>query len=150
MIKIGTRTLISIDGKPILATHWDGYPSCLGLELLNCDKTLPAIIKVAKGHTIDAADHKILQDLNRQRIEKLSEKHRLSMREIKAGKRRGFIICAKDYEICSIKNYGDWAKYQYDVRYQEIYFRPLGGFYPKSVENAALFRRLTQSLAKKD
>ena len=35
-IKIGTRALISIGGKHLLATHWNGYPSCLGLKLLNC------------------------------------------------------------------------------------------------------------------
>ena len=150
MIKIGTRALISINGKPFLATHWDGYPSCLGLELLNCDKTASGIIQVAKGHTIDAADPKVLQELNGERIEWLSKKHRLSRRQIRAGKRRGFIICAEDYEIGSIKNYGDWAEYQYDVRGQEIYFRPLSGPYPKSIENAGPFKRLTKSLAKKE
>jgi hypothetical protein len=56
VIRIGTRALICIDGKALLATHWDGYPSCLGLALLNCDKSMPALVEVAKEHTIDAAD----------------------------------------------------------------------------------------------
>jgi hypothetical protein len=32
-ITMGTRGLISIKGKPILATHWDSYPEALGKEL---------------------------------------------------------------------------------------------------------------------
>ena len=47
-IKIGTRALISVAGKPLLATHWDGYPSCLGLKLLDCNKTKAAIVDAAK------------------------------------------------------------------------------------------------------
>ncbi len=150
MIRIGTRALISVAGKPFLTTHWDGYPSCLGLELLNCDKTEPGIVEVAKDHTIDAAEITILVKLNRDRIKKLAKKHRLAQAEIKAGKRRGCVICAEDYEICSIGNYGDWAEYQYDVRGQKIYFRALSGFYPKSIDNAGLFKQLTESVAKKD
>ena len=141
MIRIGTRALICINGKPLLATHWDGYPSCLGLELLNCDKR--AIVKVAKEHTIDAADIAILEELNRDRVKTLAKKHRLTQAEIRAGKRRGCVICAEDYEIGSIDSYGDWAEYQYDVRGQEVYFRALSGFYPKSIDNAGPFKQLT-------
>jgi hypothetical protein len=150
VIKIGTRALISVAGKPLLTTHWDGYPTCLGLELLNCDKTVPVIVDIAKAHTIDAADLTILKDLNRHRIKKLAKKHRLTQGEIKAGKRRSCVICAEDYEICSIDNYGDWAEYQYDIRGQKIYFRALSGFYPKSIDNAGPFKQLTESVAKKD
>jgi hypothetical protein len=150
VIRIGTRALICIDGKPYLATHWDGYPSCLGLALLNCDKSMSAIVEVAKIHTIDAAHDSILEKLNRDRIKNLSKKHRLTHAEIKAGKRRGCVICAEDYEIGSIDNYGDWAEYQYDIRGQEVYFRPLGGFYPKSVDKASRSKLLTKEAAKKD
>jgi hypothetical protein len=108
------------------------------------------IIEVAKAHTIDAADPKALQKLNGERIEWLSKKHRLSRRQIRTGKRRGFVICAEDHEIGNIENYGDWAEYQYDVRGQKIYFRPLSGFYPKSIENAGPFKRLTKSQAKRE
>ena len=68
MVKIGTRALISKNGKLMLATHWDGYPSCLGKELLDCDKNFASVIKVAKGHTIDAAHRSIHGDLNRERL----------------------------------------------------------------------------------
>ena len=142
--------MICIDGKPLLATHWDGYPSCLGLALLNCDKSMPAIVEVAKEHTIDAADNVIRQDLNRDRIKTLAKKHRLTQAEIREGKRRGCVIRAEDYEIGSIENYGDWAEYQYDIRGQEVYFRPLGGFYPKSVDKAGRFKLLSKEGAEKD
>ena len=150
MIRIGTRALFCIYGKPLLATHWDGYPSCLGLKLLNCDKSVPAIVDVSKEHTIDAADIAIRKDLNRHRIKTLAKKYRLTQAEIRAGKRRGCVICAEDYEIGSIDNYGDWAEYQYDIRGQEVYFRPLNGFYPKSVNKASRFKLLTKKAAKKD
>jgi hypothetical protein len=54
------------------------------------------------------------------------------------------VIPAEDYEIGSIENYGDWAEYQYDIRGQEVYFRPLGGFYPKSVDKAGRFKLLSK------
>ena len=111
---------------------------------------MSAIVEVAKIHTIDAAHDSILEKLNRDRIKNLSKKHRLTHAEIKAGKRRGCVICAEDYEIGSIDNYGDWAEYQYDIRGQEVYFRPLGGFYPKSVDKASRFKLLTKEAAKKD
>jgi len=144
VIRIGTRALICIDGKPLLATHWDGYPSCLGVALLNCEKTVAAIVEVAKGHTIDAADIAIRKDLNRHRIKTLAKKYRLTQAEIRAGKRRGCVICAEDYEIGSIENYGDWAEYQYDIRGQKVYFRALNGFYPKSINKASRFKLLTE------
>ena len=150
VIRIGTRALICIDGKPLLATHWDGYPSCLGLKLLNCDKRVPTILEAAKEHTIDAADISILEKLNRERTKTLAKKHRLTQKEIKAGKRRGCVICAEDYEIGSIENYGDWAEYQYDIRGQEVYFRPLNGFYPKSLNRTSRFKLLTKEAAKND
>ena len=116
MVKIGTRALISKDGKPMLATHWDGFPDCLGMELLNCDKTIGSVIEVAKKHTIDAAHRSIREDLNRERIKELVKKHRLTEEKIRKGIRRGNIIGAEDHEICNIDNYGDWAEFQYDVR----------------------------------
>ena len=111
---------------------------------------MPAIVEVAKKHTVDAVDIAIRKDLNKHRIKTLTKKHRLTQAEVRAGKRRGCVICAEDYEIGSIDNYGDWAEYQYDIRGQEVYFRPLNGFYPKSVNKASRFKLLTKEAAKKD
>jgi hypothetical protein len=144
---MGTRALISINGKHMLATHWDGYPSCLGKELLDCDKSVEGVIRVAESHTIDAADFSIREGLNGKRIKDLSEKHQLTEKEIMEGKRRGAVIAAEDYEIGDIAGYGDWAEYQYDIRGEVVYFRSLRGPYPESLEKPEAFKILTQDKA---
>ena len=63
----------------MLATHWDGYPTSLRRELLNCDRSIEAVVEVAKAHTIDAADPQFLDVLNRERVSDLAEKHQLSV-----------------------------------------------------------------------
>jgi hypothetical protein len=144
VIRIGTRAIISVDGKPMLATHWDGYPASLGSDLLHCDRSARAVIEVAKAHTIDAADPRILVALNAERVNALAEKHRLTVDEIKAGSRRGNVISADDYEISDISKYGDLAEYQYDLSEKQVYFRPLDGWWPDSLKQAAEFKLLTE------
>ena len=128
----------------MLATHWDGYPSSLGSDLLHCDKSIKAVIEVAKGHTIDAADPRILVALNGERVNALAEKHQLTVQEIKSGKRRGNVICADDYEIADITIYRNWAEYQYDIRGKDIHFRPLTGWWPDSLKEAVGFKLLNE------
>ena len=147
---MGTRALISINGKPMIATHWDGNPSSLGLDLLECDKSLHAIIRVAQSHTIDAADGSIREELNRKRVRELSQKHDLTEEEIRQGKRRGSIVCAEDYEICDLKEYGDWAEYEYNIRNEEVFFRRLIGPYPESLKCISGYGRLTEEETKED
>ena len=147
---MGTRALVSINDKPMIATHWDGYLSALGNDLLNCDKSLGAIIQVAEEHTIDAADGSLREGLNQERVKKLSQKHHLTQEEIREGKRRGLLIMADDHEICDIVNYGDWAEYQYDIRGNEVFFRRLRGQYPGSLEGAPKFERLTREVVENE
>jgi hypothetical protein len=144
VVKIGTRAIVSIEGKPMLATHWDGYPSSLGADLLHCDRSAKAVIEVAKAHTIDAADLSLLDVLNRERVEHLAEKHQLTAQEIKAGKRRGNVISADDYEISDMTRYADLAEYQYDLSGKQVYFRPLDGWWPGSLKHAAEFKLLSE------
>lgn len=144
---MGTRALICIDGKPMLATHWDGYPSSLGKELLDCGDSIELILRIAKKHTIDAADSSVRGKLNRKRVRILSKNHRLTEEEIGKGLRRGNVLTAEDYEIGDIGNYGDWAEYQYDIRGDVVLFRPLRGPFPVSIENAETFRILTPGRA---
>ncbi len=134
----------------MIATHWDGYPSALGSGLLQCDKTLGAVIRVAERHTVDGADNSIREGLNRKRVKELSEKHRLSEKEIRNGKRRGPLITADDYEVCDLNHYQDWAEYQYDIRGKEVFLRPLRGQYPESLENALEFERLTREVVENE
>ena len=101
------------------------------------------MIEVAKAHTIDAGDPQVIESLNRERVEQLAEKHRLSAEEIKAGKRRGNVICADDYDIADIGIYGDLAEFLYDIRGSQVLFRPLDGWWPESLRNAGEFRLLT-------
>jgi len=63
VVKIGTRAIISIADKPMLATHRDGYPKSLGRELLRYDQFLKAVIEVAKAHIIDAASSEFSESL---------------------------------------------------------------------------------------
>ena len=146
-MKIGTRAIISIDGKPMLATHRDGYPASLGKELLSFGISVAAILRIAEKHTIDAADASVREDINRERIRNLSEKHKLTEEEIGKGFRRGNVITAEDYEISDIRDYGDWAEYQYDIRGEVVLFRPLTGPFPESIEKAEPFKVLTPKRA---
>ena len=145
---MGTRALITKNGKPFIATHWDGYPTGLGADLLN-KKTISEIIKVAKKHQIDFADSSVQKNLNAERIKYLAKKHNLSIAEIKKGTRRGNITEAEDWEIETIKGYGDWAEYQYDLRNGKWYFRQLSGAYPQSLKSAGDLKPLTKEVIEK-
>lgn len=52
---MGTRAMISFDGKPTIATHWGGDPDCLGQHLLAC-RDMTEILAVANKHVVDAID----------------------------------------------------------------------------------------------
>lgn len=59
---MGTRAMISIDGKPTFTTHWDGYPTSLGRDLVNLSKKdIPSIMRVAAKHSINFADKRYLK-----------------------------------------------------------------------------------------
>lgn len=140
---MGTRAIISIDSKLMIATHWDGYPDSLGKDLLECDKTLQGIITVAKKHSIDFADDSIREEINEERVKELVEKHGLTEKEIRDGIRSSNVISNDDYEIGSIEQYGDWAEYQYNIVGDKVLFRPLRGSYPSSLRSARDFQILT-------
>lgn len=128
---MGTRAIISKDGKPFLATHWDGDPESLGKELERT-RTAEQIISVARKHTIDSASPPVMKTLNAVRLRMLMRKHKLSLEEIKKGVRRGNIIVAEDYEIGNIKNYDDFAEYQYNLKNGKWEMRELHGEWKKA------------------
>ena len=87
---MGTRAIITIEGKPVIATHWDGYPDSLGEDLKEMpDLTIESILKVAEKHSVDFMEKSIGEKVMLDRIKALAKKHNLSIAEIKAGKRRG-------------------------------------------------------------
>jgi len=143
---MGTRALISLNGKPFIAIHWDGYVEGLGKDLLYSDKSIDSIIEIAKSHTIDCAHNSILEKINNERLEELCKKHNISLDEIKEGKRRGKIISCSDYEISDIECYGDWAEYEYNIQDNEVYVKKLCGAYPESIEGSMDYILLTDEI----
>jgi hypothetical protein len=112
---MGTRAIISINKKPYIATHWDGYVESLGVDLFTAlEKS--KIAERAITHGIDFMDvddifYKPCSDL---RLRSIQCEHELTEGEVLEGKRRGCIISCSDYLIEDIKNYNDFAEYQYD------------------------------------
>jgi len=127
--------MISLNGDPLIATHFDGYPEGLGIALQALkDKSIDNIIKVAKGHTIDFARKDIVEKLNAERVAQLAVRHDLSEAKIKAGVRRGDVLSAGDWEIDNIVGYDDWAEYQYDIRTKDnsVWMREVSGSWKKA------------------
>lgn len=131
---MGTRAMIDVNGKPFIATHWDGYPTSLGEDLLKMKKpTISNIVRVAKQHQIDFVDSSVQKKLNEERLKYLAKKHRLPLTKIKKGFRRGQVISAEDHEILPLKVYDDWAEYEYDIdtKTGEIKVRGITGSWMK-------------------
>lgn len=68
---MGTRALITKNGKPFIATHWDGNPASLGIDLINA-KSDADIIRVANKHTIDSAQSSILKFVNKGKFKHIA------------------------------------------------------------------------------
>lgn len=130
---MGTRAIITKNGEPFIATHWDGYISGLGRDLATV-YTDDEIIKVASEHTIDFASADIREKANDIRVKELAEKYSLSEDEIRAGDRRGNFFSAGDWLVGAIENYGDWAEYQYDLIDGVWFARSLSGAWPDSYD----------------
>ena len=92
---MGTRAIITIDEKPFLATHFDGYPDDLGFELMHT-KTISDIIGVAKKHIIDFADIS-LEDIRKERIAKIAKTHDISEENVINGVRKGCVLSCEEY-----------------------------------------------------
>lgn len=142
---MGTRAIVTKDGAPFIATHWDGYPECLGKNLLNCTNDAD-IVEECKNRSIDFAAVEVITALNEERIALLSAKHNLSEDEIREGKRRGNVTCSDDYEIGPIEIYEDYAEYQYDFRDGTWYCRELNGWWPDSGKTGGPFEKLSEVL----
>jgi hypothetical protein len=131
---MGTRAVIRVDGKPVFATHWDGYPESLGADLVGLrKKTLASVQVVARKHSVDFASPIVRKGLNEERVRYIAKKHKLPIEKVKKGYRRGNIITSDDYEIGGIRGYDDWAEYEYDVNTKtgKVMVRPRAGSYEK-------------------
>ena len=156
---MGTRAIITKDGKPFIATHYDGNPSSLGRDLLNKSSD-EEIIKAAVEHTIDFADEIVCKIVNPERyayiankaneiLKKTGKKKRYTIKDIEDMDNKGESLTfgvqgAGDYPVGSIGGYNDFAEYQYDLKEGKFYFRELSGEYPKSLKTAGKFVELNQ------
>ena len=55
-------------------------------------------------------------------------------------------MCAGDYPLSDIEDYGDFAEYQYDLTNGKWRYRQLHGCYPKSLEGADELTPLTEDV----
>jgi len=129
---MGTRALITKNGKPFIATHWDGYPESLGSDLLG-KITDEEIIKASAEHSIDCIDQKhkpmAVKYLKARQLREakkaVEEGHSKTLKEAK----RFYPIGADD-----IKHYGDFAEWHYDLKDGRWSARPISGEYPDSFD----------------
>lgn len=157
VIHVGTRAVISIKAKLLAATHWDGYPSSLGADLMGLkpgDKT--EILDVADKHTIDFAD---LSDedsypYQKKRYESIAKKAggKYTAKDIerlfKKGRHVvfGMIMSCNDYPIEDIGQYDDFAEFQYDIRADGIFVRELSGSFQDSTRKDPPYAALGEVL----
>jgi len=129
---MGTRAVIKVDGKPMFATHWDGYPDSLGSDLVDLKKkSLASVLRVAKKHTIDFASPLFRKELSEVRLRSIAKRHKMPLEKVRKGWRRGNITTVDDYDVGAFRRYDDWAEYEYDVdtKTGKVKVRPRTGSY---------------------
>lgn len=160
---MGTRALISKESKPFIATHWDGYPSSLGADLLKAGTKDEDIMAVANTHTIDFAALRVRKIINKTRFKEIAnrankglkaqgKKKRYTPKDVedldKQGKQLNFNLMSAgdDYPVSNIKGYGDIAAYEYNLENGVWYYRSLSGCCPESRHGK--FYKLTKAACK--
>lgn len=131
---MGTRAMISIDGKPMFATHWDSYPESLGKELQKLKKKdIPNLLKVASKHSINFADKSLVG---------ISEK--MMRKRLKGQAGYEWLFHKGQHFVDDIKIYGDYAEYQYDVdsKTGKIKFREISGAWDDPKKTAGNWKNL--------
>jgi hypothetical protein len=158
---MGTRAIISINSKPFVATHWDGDPTCLGASLYenvvkSSSNIKRDIVLVAKEHSIDAVDtpDEIFAAEINERFEKIAKKtngnytvEQLKKLYYEDHKVMQFgLMVSDDWPMCDIKDYDDFAEYQYDITDGEWTYRELCGCWKESQKKAGKFIPLTYDI----
>lgn len=168
VIKMGTRAVIKFEGKPMLATHWDGYPESLGAELVAIkDKTPEKVIKVASLHNIDFISPKFTPKkklvvpkqiynmktgkyVKGQLITEFLTDEEMDRRNI-----QGTFIPTKGKTerkystIAPMSQYGDFAEWEYDIKDGKVLARRIVGSYPDKKAESSWKSLPTQASAKK-
>ena len=159
VIHVGTRAVISIKAKLLAATHWDGYPSSLGADLMSLKPSDKAeILDVADKHTIDFADlsDEDTHPYQKKRYESIAKKaggkYTAEVIEnlFKKGRHVVFgIMSCNDYPIEDIDQYDDFAEFQYDIRDDGIFVRELSGSFQDSTQKDPSYASLEEVLKRK-
>ena len=102
---MGTRAMIRVNGKPTFATHWDGYPTSLGVDPVRSPKDINSIMKVAADHSINFASAKYKKRANTIMLKRLKGKPGYEWIWKDGGKEF----------VGDIKGYDDWAEWEYNV-----------------------------------
>lgn len=162
---MGTRAVIKWEDKPMLATHWDGYPKGLGIDLIKAKpKTISNVVKVASHHNIDLIDPKFAPKKNIEIPAKvMNEKGKL----VKGKKVTKFVksgdlmpdmgtsftkgnIDFKLSEVTPMSDYGDFAEWEYNIKKGKVYARELEGGYSTDKKINSKWRLLSSpAFAKK-
>ena len=156
---MGTRAIIRFEGKPLVATHWDGYPESLGKDLEKAHPKNPsAILRIANRHTIDAADLSAssVKRLQEKRFEYISRmtKGKYSVEQLKKLDKEGgqinfTIMTPKEYPIGNLDNYDDFAEYEYNVEKDgSVKVRKLPGTYKQNKYKNIPFKSLSREKRK--
>jgi hypothetical protein len=163
---MGTRAVVKYEGKPMLATHWDGYPTELGVYLIKSKKTVPDIIKTATRFNIDLIDPKFAPKKEISTPSKVYnfDKHK-SVKGVKITKfltedqmnKYGDIgtfdtkgnVEIKLAEIIPFKQYGDFAEWEYDIRGNKVYVRKIDDSYQKRKVSSRWYKLDNKSKAEK-
>lgn len=130
---MGTRAMILFEGKPLVATHWDGYPESLGADLVKAKVKSPSqILRVAKKHNIDFASSSVIKKVQRPNMT------------------GGNVITPEDYPVGSMNDYDDFAEFEYNVTADgKVTVRPLSGTWKESRHSKTPFKEVKLSKLKK-
>jgi hypothetical protein len=125
---MGTRAIITIEGKPFIATHWDGNPDNLGRKIFSSSIAPDSLYPRTKRSDVDKFEH-LIKSVQSHTIDFAVPSVKKFLTDI-----------AK--RIDPISNYGDYAEFQYDYKNDEWFVRPLHGEWTETQHSKTKFKKL--------
>jgi hypothetical protein len=160
-MKMGTRAIVRLNGKLLMATHWDGYPVSLGKDLLKAGNDVTNILKVGSENHIDSVNPKyldlanevsiatqkaIIQKNNKILASDNVDKVDKQMAENRIAEAKDFLSrYEKGEQIDNISSYDDFAEWDYDVRPDGVYVATRKDSFKNGLMSK--YRKLTSSNA---
>lgn len=100
------RAVITVFGRPVLATMVGGQPHALGRKLKQCGFDLSKVVSVTRNHGLFFVDPVVFD----------KDTLRWASREEDRTK-----VCGHDYGA----GIESWGQFQYEFRYDDLLYRPL-------------------------